>query len=110
MTASASYALVSAPSLVIQGRPWTYATALKDASGAAIDMTGATIAGVINWYGGQLVPAVSAPNAQGTFGVSMSAGQTAGLPEGLYSILDITVTDTAGNTSDYDVVLDVRAP
>lgn len=109
------YARASSALTIVRGRAWAFPCAWQDDDGGAIDITGFSVAGELTWPGGGRAVLtegnggiVVTSAAGGAFKVVLSAEQTALLPEGRRSELTVTVTDTAGETFDFDLPLSVE--
>jgi hypothetical protein len=87
------------------GRPWSIEAAWTDpVTGAPVELTGFDLAAVIKWRGGTVAPAVALTNpAGGLFELTLAEEATALVPAGQVSMLNISFTDTFGDTHDFDL-------
>ena len=103
--------------ILVQGRPWSLPLTWRNpagpgqppGSGSPIDLTGATASCTVRWTGGEVACAMAILDASGTPTPSLIPAQTADVPTGFASA-HLNITDTAGNTYDFEIGLQVVAP
>jgi hypothetical protein len=86
--------------LVRRGADWSVSCQWQDEAAAPINITGFTVSARIFWSGGQQAVTAAITNAAlGQFSFSLTEAQTANIPFGRISELEITLVSAGGQTT-----------
>lgn len=89
---------------ITRGGDFSAAVDFQNADGSAINLTGFTVTGVIEWRGGSLPVTFSDVNRPlGQMAMSLTELQTPNIPRGAVSTMTITYTSAGGDTKKQSV-------